>query len=103
MKLADALKDRAYNGIIIYKARIEKEEKHKVNEEKHPLYSHRKGKVLSFPDKINELNEMYQDLIFDLAENSNERIRDLKQFSAEEVIIFNRKVTEKLKRQSKKM
>lgn len=99
--LATAFKDNSPNAIIILKARIEKEERHKINEERNPLYSHRKGKVLSFSDKVMELNELYDDLMFDLADNSNESIKDIKSFSTEEVIKFNKRVTIKLKRKEK--
>lgn len=101
LELVNAYRDNDYNGIIIAKSRVEKAERHKANQESHPLYSHRKGKVLSFADKINEMNDMYDDLIFELSDNSNETMRELKQFSAEEIIKFNKKVIEKLKRKSK--
>ncbi len=101
MKLAEAYKDGDFNGVIINKSRIEKEETHKVNEESNPLYSHKKGKVLSFSDKVLELNEMYDDLMFDLADNSNESIKEIKTFTAEEVMKFNKRVTAKIQRNSK--
>lgn len=99
--LATAYNENNYNGITILKSRIEKEERHKINEEKHPLYSHVKGKVLSFSDKVLELNEMYDDLMFELSDNSNESLKELKTFSAEEVIKFNKRVTAKIKRNAK--
>ncbi len=100
--LATAYRDNNPNGAIILRARIEKEERHKINEESNSLYSHKQGKVLSFPDKVMELNEMYDDLMFELADNSNESMRELKTFSAEEIIKFNRRITEKIKRNNKK-
>ena len=98
LQLADAYKDNNHNAIIILRARIEKEEDNKINEESHPLYSHRKGRVLSFSDKVGELNDMYDDLMFDLADNSNESMKEIKGFSAEEVMKFNKRVTAKIKR-----
>ena len=101
LQLADAYRDNNINGVIISKSRIEKEETHKANEEYNPLYSHKKGKVLSFSDKVLELNEMYDDLMFDLADNSNESIKEIKTFTAEEVMKFNKRVTAKIKRNAK--
>ncbi len=100
--LATAYRDNNPNGAIILRARIEKEERHKINEEKNPLYSHKQGRVLSFPDKVMELNEMMQDLFFDLADSSNESIKDIKRYSTEEIIQFNKRVTKKIKRNNKK-
>lgn len=99
--LATAYKDNNINGIIILKARVEREERHKINEESHPLYSDKKGRVLSFPDKVMELNELYDDLMFDLADNSNESMKDVKNFNTEEVIKFNTRVIAKIKRKTR--
>ena len=103
LKLAESYNNNDTNGVIIYKSRIEKEERHKINEDTHSLYSHKQGKILSFSSKVLELNEMYQDLIYELSENSNERMRDLKDFTTEEIMYFNKRVTEKLRRKSKQM
>ena len=99
LDLAKAYKDNADD--IKLKARIEREEHHKINDEKHPLYSHKEDKILSFSKKVLELNEMMEDLFFDLADNSNESIKDIKEFSAEEVMKFNKRVVEKIRRKNK--
>ncbi len=99
--LATAYNENNYNGIIILKARIEKEEAHRVNEERHPLYSQRKGKILTFADKIVELNDMYDDLIFQLSDSSNESMREVKTYSTEEIIKFEKRVIEKIRRKNK--
>lgn len=101
MDLADAIKENNYNAVIILKAKIEKEERHKINEESHPLYSIKRGNVISYSEKVVELNEMYDDLLFELSDNSNESIITLKTFSAEEILKFNKRVVEKLKRNAK--
>ncbi len=100
--LATAFKDNNQNAIIILKSRIEREERHKINEERHPLYSHKKGKVVSFSDKVLELNESYDDLIFNLSDNSNETMKEIKTYTAEEVIKFEKRVGEKVKREAKR-
>ena len=99
LALAKAYKDNT--DVINLKSRVEKEENHKINDEKHPLYSHKEDKILSFSKKVIELNEMYEDLMFDLADNSNESIKDIKEFSAEEVMKFNKRVVEKIRRKNK--
>jgi len=100
--LAEAYKDNNVNAAIILRSKIEKEERHKINEETHPLYSHQKGKVLSYPDKVMELNELYDDLMFDLADASNESMMELKTYSAENIIKFNKRVVAKIKRNNPK-
>jgi hypothetical protein len=99
--LAVAYKDNNTNAIIILRSRIEKEERHKVNQERHPLYSRNKGKVITFSDKVNELNDAMEDLYFNLSDNSNENLRELKTFTAEEIIKFERRIAEKIKRENK--
>ena len=101
-ELATAIKENNVNAITILRSRIEKEERHKINEERHPLYSHKKGKVVSFSDKVLELNEAYDDLMFNLSDNSNESLKEVKTFSVEEVIKFEKRIAEKLKREAKR-
>lgn len=102
LNLAKALKDNNYNATIIAKARLEKALKDKVDEERNPLYSHRKGRVVSYAEKVNESQEFYEDLMFDLSDNSKESIKTIKEFTAEEVINFNKRVVQKIKRNTKK-
>jgi hypothetical protein len=48
-----------------------------------------------------ELNEMYEDLMFDLADNSNESIKNIKEFSTESILQFNKRVVAKIRRNAK--
>ena len=48
-----------------------------------------------------ELSENKEDLFFFLADNSNESIKTIKEFSTEEVLRFNKRVVEKINRQNK--
>jgi len=101
LDLAEALKDNNYNATIIAKSRIEKALRSKEEEERHPLYSSRVGRVVSYPEKVNELDNAYEDLMFELSDNSKESIRTIKDFTAEEVIQFNKRILAKLKRKTK--
>ncbi len=102
LNLAEAFKDNNTNGVIIAKARLEKALRNKDNEDKHPLYSSVKDKVVSYPEKIAEMDELKEDLFFQLSDNSNESIKTIREFTVEEVIHFNKRILEKLKRKNKK-
>ena len=101
LDLAEAYKDRNNDKIIKLRARVEREERHKINEESHPSYSFNKGKILSFSDKVMELNDMYDELMFELSDNSNESIREIKEYSCEDIMKFNKYVTKKIDRKVK--
>ena len=102
LNLAKAYKDNNKDEIAKALAQIEKKEGSRINQEYSSLYSDKKGKVVSFADKVLELNEAYEDLMFELSDNSNESIRELKTFRAGEIIRFNKRVVEKVRRQNKK-
>jgi hypothetical protein len=101
LNLAEAYKDGDEKNITKWLAEIEKKEGHKINDENSLLYSQKKGKIISFADKVLELNEAYEDLMFDLADNSNESMRELKTYRAGEIIRFNKRVVEKVRRKNK--
>ncbi len=101
LELAKAYNDGERKDVIKLKAKVEKDENHKINEDKYPLYSQKQGKLVSFSDKVVELNNMYDDLIFNLSDNSNESLRELKTFTTEEIIKFEKRIAEKVKRNSK--
>jgi uncharacterized FlaG/YvyC family protein len=102
LDLAKSLKFNETNKIIKDKSRIEKQETHLINDERHPLYSHKQEKIITFSAKVMELTENKEDLFFYISDNSNESIRTIKEFSTEEVLRFNKRVIEKINRLNKK-
>ena len=83
------------------KAQLEKQYRFENQVKKHVLYSSAKNKILSYPEKVAEMNEQYEDMLFDLSDNSNESIKTIKDFTVEEMVQFNKRVYKKLLRQSK--
>jgi len=83
------------------KAQLEKQYRFENQVKKHVLYSPIKGTIISYPEKVAEMTEQYEDMLFDLSDNSNESIKTIKDFTVEEMVQFNKRVYKKLLRQSK--
>lgn len=83
---------------IELRAKIEREER-EITGNKHPLFSKAKGRMVSIPERIREMDAEYEELMFVLSDSSNESIRTIKQFSVEEVTSFTRQLNLKYKRQ----
>lgn len=80
------------------KAKIEKEEG-EIIDDRHPLWSKEKERMVSIPEKMMELEEEYDGLMFTLADSSNESIRTVKAFTVDEVVKFTRQLNLKYERQ----
>ena len=83
------------------KAKLEKQYRFENMVRTHILYSPRRGTVISYPEKVAEMTEQYEDMLFDLSDNSNESIKTIREFTVEEMVQFNKRVYKKLLRQSR--
>lgn len=101
MKIIEGYRDKDDIAVAMAKAKLERHYRFENFVSKHPLYSSKRGTIVSYPQKIKELDENYEDMIFDLADNSNESIKTIRDFSVEEMVKFNSRVYKKLLRQSK--
>jgi hypothetical protein len=84
---------------VEYRARVEAEER-ELDHSEHPLYSKARGRMVSIPEKVKEMDGEYEDLMFILSDSSNESLRGVKGFSVDEVVRFTRQLNRKFKRQN---
>lgn len=54
---------------------------------------------MSVPDRMREMDAEYEDMMFLLADSSNESIRTVKLFTVQEVVSFTRQLNQKYERQ----
>lgn len=102
MKIIEGYRNGDDMAVAMAKAKLERQYRFENVVKNHVLYSHTKGDVVNYPEWVRQKNEEYEDMIFDLAENSNESIRTIRDFTVEEMVRFNKRVYEKLLRKSRK-
>jgi len=70
------------------KAEIEKKEKKLQMAEMSPLYSYRHDKVVSYPQRVVEIYNEEEDLLYELAGNKGETIDSLSKKTLGQVLSF---------------
>ena len=101
MKIIEGYRNNDEMEVAHAKAKLERQLRFENMVKDHILFSAKQNKILSYAEKVHEMNEAYEEMLFELADNSNESIKTIRMFSVEEMVRFNTHVYKKLLRKTK--
>ena len=101
LKIIKGYRDGDEATVRYAKAKLERQFRFENMVKNHILFSSAKNKIVTYAEKVREMNDSYEDMLFELSDNSNESIKTIRDFSVEEMVRFNTSVYKKLLRKSK--
>ncbi len=101
MRIIKGYRDDNEVEVAYAKAKLERQFRFENMAKNHILFSPSQNTVVSYAQKIREMEDSYENMLFELSDNSNESIKTIRDFSVEEMVRFNGNVYKKLLRKSK--
>jgi len=99
--LVERIKERDLDKINEINRSLEKEFKY-LEFNDHHRWSREREMVVTIPEKIREMEDGYETLMFELSDRSNESILDVKKFSVYDVHMFMRNIIRKYRKTNDK-